>query len=277
MAAGLRANLRLVTRLFAILCLIPASLVQAVLLACVNAFSPRSRRRLQPPMMRLWFRLLARIWGIEVEVRGRPATAPVLVASNHRSWLDIIVYGATLSGTFISKAEIDRWLLIGYLSRHGGRTLYISRGEMRSFKSLGGNLIGRLREGDRVIFFPEGTVSGDCPLRRFRPRLFEAAIAADCPVQPVALAYVDGDGAAAAPMRLDDKFPFHALRMLRCERTVARLEFLSPLMPGGKPAKELAGRAQAAVAAVLTHGELPSPGEFAGTLGGLDRGCGRDK
>ncbi len=269
-------SIRLTLRIVCILCLIPASLVQAIFLACADAVAPRFRRRAQPPMMRFWFRILARIWGIEIEARGQPAAAPALVASNHRSWLDIIVIGATLSGTFISKAEIDRWPLVGYLSRHGGRTLYISRGEMRSFKSLGGNLIGRLREGDRVIFFPEGTVSGDRSLRRFRPRLFEAATVAVCPVQPLALAYVGGDGAPFAPMRLDDKFPFHALRMLRCRRTRARLEFLPPIESGNEPAKMLAEQVQAAVATALAQWELPSPDKFADTLGAVDSRYSRD-
>ncbi|MGH8273767.1 MAG: lysophospholipid acyltransferase family protein [Gammaproteobacteria bacterium] len=266
MAAGLMAYIRLTVRLCAILCLVPASLVLAIFLAGADAVAPRLRRQAQPAMMRYWFRLLARIWGLDIETRGTPVPAPVLVACNHRSWLDIVVLGATLSGTFISKAEIDRWPLVGYLARHGGRTLYISRGEMRSFKALGGNLIGRLREGDRVIFFPEGGVSGERTLLRFRPRLFEAAIAARCPVQPAALAYVGGDGAVLAPMMQGDKFPFHALRMLCCRCTGVRLEFLAPLATAGANAKALAAEAQAAVATVLAPPEPSDAAAFADTL-----------
>lgn len=202
-------------------------------------------------MMRTWLRVLARLWGLTVEVRGTPAPPPVLLACNHRSWLDIVVLGATLPGTFVSKAEIDRWPLVGYFARHGGRTLYISRGEMRSFNELGGKLIGRLREGGRVIFFPEGGVSGKRLLLRFRPRLFGAALAVGCPVQPAAIAYTGGDGQALAPLGETDKFAFHALRLLRCRRIEAQLEFLPPIEPVAADAKSLAAQAHARVAAAL--------------------------
>lgn len=272
------ANLRLALRLFAILCLVPASLAQAIFLAGADALAPQFRRRAQPAMMRYWFRLLARIWGLDIEMRGAPVPAPALLACNHRSWLDIVVLGATLYGTFVSKAEIDRWPLVGYLARHGGRTLYISRGEMRSFKALGGKLIGRLREGDRVIFFPEGGVSGDRMLLRFRPRLFEAAIAARCPAQPVALAYAGGDGAALAAMMQNDKFLFHALRMLRCRRTGVRLEFLAPLATDKADvhAKSLAAAAHAAIAGALSREGDRAGGAFADTLGAVGPECSRD-
>jgi 1-acyl-sn-glycerol-3-phosphate acyltransferase len=267
--------LRVAARLFGVLCLVPASLAPAVFIAVVNGVSPHLRARMQPAMMRFWFRLLARLWGLAIELRGAPAPAPVLIASNHRSWLDIVAFGATLSGSFISKAEIDRWPLVGYLARHGGRTLYISRGEMRSFKALGGKLIGRLRAGERVIFFPEGGVSGEHALRRFRPRLFEAAIAAGCPVQPVAIAYVGGDGARFAPMRPNDKCFFHALRMLAYRRTEVQIEFLAPHATDDGDAKALATQAQSAVAAALTPLDSSGMG-IADTLGAIGQGYGCD-
>ncbi len=243
--------MRFAARLLGLMCVVPASILASVFLAGMNVLSPSLRRRCQPVMMRTWFRVLAGLWGLVVEVRGTPASAPALLACNHRSWLDIIALGAVLFGTFVSKAEIDRWPLVGYFARHGGRTLYISRGEMRSFNALGGALIGRLREGGRVIFFPEGTVSAERMLLRFRPRLFEAAIAAGCPVQPVAVAYTGGDGGPFAPLGLTDNFAVHALRLLRCRRTEVRLDFLAPIASAGTDAKMLAEQAHARVAAAL--------------------------
>lgn len=273
MATGLRANARLALRLVCILCLVPVSIAEAVLLAAVDLVSPRLRRRLQPAMMRAWCRWLARLWGVRIEVRGVPATAPAMLASNHRSWLDIIVLGATLPGAFISKAEIDGWPLVGYLARHGGRTLYISRGEMRSFKSLGGNLIARLSDGERVIFFPEGTVSGERELLRFRPRLFGAAIAVGCLVQPVAIVYASGDGGAVAPMMTGDKFGFHAFKLLRCRRIGVTLTFFESMSAVDQDARALARRTHDVVSSVLLPGALRDGDAFADTLGALD---GRD-
>jgi 1-acyl-sn-glycerol-3-phosphate acyltransferase len=264
MAARLMANARLVLRLIVIACLVPVSFVEAVFLAVLNVLSPRLRRRAQPAMMRAWCGWLARLWGVRIEVHGVPAAAPVMLASNHRSWLDIIVLGATLPGAFVSKAEIDRWPLVGYLARHGGRTLYINRGELRSFKSLGGNLAARLKEGERVIFFPEGTVSGERLLLRYRPRLFAAAIGACCPVQAVALDYHDDDGGAMAPMNAGDKSGYHALKLLRCRRIGVTLTFFESLDVADQDEKSLARVTQSQAATRLFSRALPGCAHLSG-------------
>lgn len=271
MATRLMANVRLALRLIVIVCLVPVSFLEAMFLAVLDVLSPRLRRRAQPVMMRAWCRWLAWLWGARIDVHGTPAVAPVMLASNHRSWFDIIVLGAVLPGTFVSKAELDRWPLVGYLARHGGRTLYISRGELRSFKTLGGNLAARLGEGERVIFFPEGTVSGDRLLLRFRPRLFSAAIAADCPVQAVAVAYHDDDGGAVAPMNVGDQFGYHALKLLRCRRIGVTLTFFEPLDVADQDEKMLAAQVQSQVATVLLPDASPDSGVVPGTLGALDQ------
>ena len=233
--------------------LLPASVSAAALLAVMSRAAPqRLYRGMQAWLMQRWFRAIARLFGLRVALRGEPRGEPVLVASNHKSWIDIVVLGATLNGAFVSKAEIADWPLLGFFARSGGRTLFISRGELRSFQDLGGNLIGRLRDGERVIFFPEGTVSGPEPLLRFKPRLFAAAQAARCAVQPVALSYVGGDGAALAPMRMDEGFGPHVLRFLRARRTEVLLEFLPPIEHAGDDARSLARAAHAQVLRAIT-------------------------
>ncbi len=230
------------------------SIVAALVLSFTGTFTPALDRRLQPFLMQTWFRLLAGLFGLVIEIEGRPLSGPAMIACNHRSWLDIVALGATLTGAFVSKAEIARWPLLGYFARRGGRTLFIKRGELRSFSALGGELPARLRRGERVIFFPEGTVSAAHELLRFKPRLFEAAVATACPVQPVALVYSGGDGAAFAPMMDGDVLGPHALRILRCQRTGVRLQFLAPLVVEGGDAKTLAEEAHARVAAALSAG-----------------------
>lgn len=233
--------------------LLPASVAAAGLLVFMSRAAPRGMyRSWQAWLMRRWFRFIARLFGLRIQVRGEPQTQPVLVASNHKSWLDIVALGATLPGAFVSKAEISGWPLIGFLARSGGRTLFISRGELRSFQDLGGTLIDRLKGGERVIFFPEGTVSGDKTLLRFKPRLFAAALVARCAVQPVALAYVGGDGAALAPMGLEESFGAHCVRFFGARRTEIVIEFLAPIEPGGEDARTLALAAHEQVGHAIT-------------------------
>ncbi len=233
--------------------LLPASAVAATVLALTDRVTPRRfHRRLQAWTMQRWFRVLARVFGLRIRVQGTPQDQPVLVACNHQSWLDIVALGATLPGAFVSKAEIASWPMLGFFARSGGRTLFISRGEMRSFQTLGGELIGRLREGERVIFFPEGTVNDASEPMRFKPRLFRAALASGCAVQPVALAYVGGDGAAFARMNQTQPFVPHMLRFWAARRTEVVIEFTPVIEAEGDDPRTLAQEARARIVESLT-------------------------
>jgi len=234
--------------------LVPPSFAAALFLAGSQQFAPRLHQRAQPLLMRTWFRILARLLGLRIRAEGAAAAGPVLIACNHLSWLDIVAIGATIDAAFISKAEIDRWPIVGYFARHGGRTLFIDRGELKSFQNLGGTLIGRLKAGARVVFFPEGTVSAGRGLLRFKPRLFEAALAAGCPVQPMAIEYVGGDGAELAPMGDDDPFVFHLIRLLVARRTEVALRFLPVVEGAASDRRELAAATRTRVEGALNEG-----------------------
>lgn len=238
-------------RALGIILFVAPSFLAASFLAITSRLAPSLHGRVQPRLMRLWFRILARMLGLRVRSAGEPRPGPVLMACNHLSWLDIVVIGATLEAVFVSKAEIDRWPILGYFARHGGRTLFITRGELRSFQNLGGVLIGRLRAGERIVFFPEGTVSSGRGLLRFKPRLFDAARIADCPVQPVALAYTAGEGAALAPMSDGETFVGHMLRLLAARRTEAAVTFLPLLDSGAVDARFLATEARLRIVQAL--------------------------
>jgi 1-acyl-sn-glycerol-3-phosphate acyltransferase len=245
---------RLVRTVAVIFFLLPAGIVAATLSALLAHIAPKALYlRAQAWLMQHWCRATVYIVGTHIRVRGEPCEQPVLVACNHKSWLDIVVLGATLHGTFVSKAEISNWPLFGFFARSGARTLFVSRGELHSFQTLGGELIGRLHAGERVIFFPEGTVSGTAALLRFKPRLFAAALAAECAVQPVALAYVGGDGAALAPMRPGESFGKHFLRFFGARRTEVVLDFLSPIESGAGDPRTVARAAQERIAESLVR------------------------
>ena len=234
--------------------LIPTGIVATILSALLARVAPKALYlRSQAWLMQHWCRAVVYVLGTHIQVCGEPCEQPVLVACNHKSWLDSMVLGATLHGAFIAKAEIANWPLFGFFARSGARTLFISRGELRSFQALGGELIGRLRAGERVIFFPEGTVSGAAALLRFKPRLFAAALAAECAVQPVALTYVGGDGAALAPMGQAESFGKSFLHFFGTRRTEVMLDFLSPIEPAAGDSRALALAAQERVAASLAQ------------------------
>ena len=134
--------------------------------------------------------LLARI-AIKLIVIGKPPErGPMLLAANHISWLDIVVMHAARHCRFVSKADVRHWPLIGMLATAAG-TLFIERESRRDAMRVVHHMAERLSAGDVLAIFPEGTTSNGVDLLPFHANLFQAAVAANAPVLPVALSFVD--------------------------------------------------------------------------------------
>ena len=143
-------------------------------------------------LVREWSRQMLRIMGVELVVRGTPpARGPVLLVANHVSWLDILVMNAAQPARFISKADVKHWPVLGALITGVG-TLYIERESRRDAMRVVHQVAERLRAHDTIAVFPEGTTGDGRSLLPFHANLFQAAISANAPVLPVALAFVDG-------------------------------------------------------------------------------------
>ena len=141
-----------------------------------------------------WCRKLCRILGMRVHVAGAAlAEGPLLVVANHISWLDIPVIASHWGVGFLSKAEVRRWPLIGSAAAGLG-TLFIRRGQRDAAADAAAAIRERLRAGYRVLIFPEGTTGDGGGLLPFRPRLYQAALDADAPVQILAISYHHPDG-----------------------------------------------------------------------------------
>jgi 1-acyl-sn-glycerol-3-phosphate acyltransferase len=122
-----------------------------------------------------------------------PDTKHNVLVANHVSWLDIFVINAMEPCRFVAKSDIRDWPVLGYIAR-SVNTVFIARGKARDVRNAFHNLVESLKAGDRVAFFPEGTTSAQGAILPFHANLFEAAIDANVPVQPVALRYLDPQG-----------------------------------------------------------------------------------
>ncbi len=193
-----------------------------------------------------WFRGLARLLRLRLEAMGRPATGPLLVVANHIGWLDIVVLGCQAPLTFVAKEEVARWPLIGTLARRSG-TLFIRRDSLRSMHRIRAAVGGRLRRGERVALFPEGTTSRGDRVLPFASSLLQAAIDAGVPVQPVSLNYL-GAAAAAAPFVGDDTFAASLWRLLRLSEVDVRCHWHPPIQDRCR--RSLARRARNTIATV---------------------------
>lgn len=193
--------------------------------------------------------LLAQM-AIQLTVKGQPlAHGPVLLAANHISWLDILVMRAAGHCRFVSKAEVRHWPLIGTLATGAG-TLFIERESRRDAMRVVHHMAERLKAGDILAIFPEGTTSNGVDLLPFHANLFQAAIAANMPVQPVALQFVDAATGlrSLAPCYIDDDTLLGSIwRTLTAPPLCAVVNFGEPQWFEGRERRAWAGDVRQAV------------------------------
>ena len=161
----------------------------AAALTVMRTLSPNLRRAL----IQTWARWTLRAAGIRVKSTGKPWISAGLVLPNHVSWLDILVIDSVAPCSFIAKAEIRSWPLVGLLCDRAG-TLFIERGRRHAVHQVLETATEQLRAGGRVAVFAEGTTSDGTVVLPFHANLVEAAVRANCAVQPLALRYEDGSG-----------------------------------------------------------------------------------
>ncbi|MES2609488.1 MAG: lysophospholipid acyltransferase family protein [Pseudomonadota bacterium] len=152
---------------------------------------PRLSPDQQHARVQAWsMELLAKI-GISLHLQGQPpVSGPVMLVANHISWLDIPVMHAARHCRFVSKSDVKAWPLIGALATAAG-TLYIERASRRDALRMVGAMQESLERGEVLAVFPEGTTGDGREILPFHANLLQAAVAANAPVQPVGLRFVD--------------------------------------------------------------------------------------
>ena len=212
--------------------------------------APRTRRLLST---RLAEHTLAAL-DVRLRVTGAipPSDRPRLFVANHVSWLDVYALGARWPARFVAKVETASWPLAGTIARRFD-ALFIARGSFRDAARVKARVAAALAAGDSVVVFPEATTTDGGRLGRFHPAMFQAAIEAGAVVQPVALRYRRDDGSPcpAAAFVGDDTFAASLCRVLREPAVRVDVHVGPALSPAGWTRRELAARAQAAVAAAL--------------------------
>jgi 1-acyl-sn-glycerol-3-phosphate acyltransferase len=179
-------------------------IVLAVLLICVVtlAMAPLQFLALktglfdQGMLPRLWHWIIVKTLGLRVHVRGEIAPQrPLLIASNHISWTDIMVIGSLADVAFIAKSDVAGWPVLGTLSRLQ-RTMFVERDRKGKSGDQAGEIAGRLAGNDAVVLFAEGSTGDGNHLLPFKSTLFGAARLAlgqgnaeTVYIQPVAIAY----------------------------------------------------------------------------------------
>lgn len=198
-----------------------------------------------------------RIAGVRPRLEGSPLEPHSFVIANHTSWLDILILGGFAGAAFVSKAEVQRTALVGWLADQN-RTIYIERTERGDAHRQIEQIAEGLEHPQPLAVFPEGTTGDGRQLLPFRSTLLHA-VAPPPPgaiVRPVAIDY--GDKADVVGWHSGEPGMANVMRVLGHRGTIeVTLRLLRPL-PVMNDRKALAGEARAAIAAALSSVRRPT-------------------
>ncbi|MER5519944.1 lysophospholipid acyltransferase family protein [Streptomyces sp. NPDC002763] len=221
--------------------------------------------RISAEWVRRFSRLVVRAAGVRVRITGSaPGTGGVLLVANHISWMDIPLLAAVRPARMLAKKEIREWPVAGALVAGAG-ALFIDRDRLRALPDTVGRISGALREGAAVVAFPEGSTWCGRAQGRFRRAVFQAALDAGAPVQPVRLQYrLEAGEASTVPAYVGEDTLLASLwRVVSTRGLVAEVD-IRPLIPAGRhPDRRTLARAAQPVThgPAWTHAALVSPGK----------------
>ncbi len=133
---------------------------------------------------------LCNLVGLPVEVQG-PVPAKhkgAVVVANHESFVDgvLLVLAFRDPVALVASTDLGRQALVGSFLRRLG-CAFVERGEPDRASGAIEELVRRVRAGERLVIFPEGSITRAPGLRAFRLGAFATATAAPCPVVPVGI------------------------------------------------------------------------------------------
>lgn len=146
------------------------------------------------PTIMAYNRFWVQAWGFLSGVRYRSVNEELIdkkksyvFVANHRAIADIFVVAAVIPGNFspLMKAEAGKYPIMGYLFKQF--CVMVDRRNMSSRQKSLLELKERVKRGDSILVFPEGTRnrSTDIPLKSFYSGAFRIAIDLQIPIVPV--------------------------------------------------------------------------------------------
>lgn len=214
-----------------------------------------------------WSAAILDALGIELEAALTHAVPGALLVANHISWVDIFVINAALPSAFVSKEEVRRWPVIGWLATKND-TVFLRRGSRGHARIINEQIADILGQGKHVAVFPEGTTSDGRCLLHFHAALLQPALAAGRPVLPVALSYWELDGQRSLAPRYDGDISLGQCTraILQRKRLIARL-VTTPLRGlAGEDRRVVAAEAREAIALAAGLPLVSNPPETPGDL-----------
>jgi 1-acyl-sn-glycerol-3-phosphate acyltransferase len=197
--------------------------------------------------------------GIRIEGHGNiPGASPRFVVANHVSWTDILALASLHPLVFLAKKEVASWPVLGFLARLQG-TVFVERENRRAIPLVNAALSEKMRGGNDVVVFAEGTSSDGSSVLKFNAAHF--GMLADMQaagevfsLAPVGIAYSRDVGWYG-----DMTFVPHLWSLMKSGGVVCQIFFGDALETQGRDRKQLAAETEARVRDLLQAARSVSP------------------
>ena len=142
-------------------------------------------------LARLWSRVILSVPGVKLDIKMRAPLdpgRPYVFMANHASMVDIwaVCVAIPASFRFIAKKQLSRIPLFGW-AMSAGRFIFIDRQNAVAARRSMEEAARRIRAGQSVVIFPEGTRTRDGRLLPFKKGGFHLAIDSGAAIVPMAI------------------------------------------------------------------------------------------
>ncbi len=139
----------------------------------------------------LWARRIIWSTGSKVIIHGQeyvPKDKGVVFIANHQSYLDIPVMIGYIEKPkgFIAKIELLKIPILSMWIKYLGGVYIVRNNPKQSLKAINEGA-EKIKNGDSMVIFPEGTRSADGKLGEFKPGSLKLAIKSGAPIVPVVI------------------------------------------------------------------------------------------
>lgn len=194
----------------------------------------------------------------KVQIIGSIPKQPALWLANHISWTDILLLGRLTPLSFLSKIEVRRWPVAGWLAQQAG-TVFIRRGSA-SQDNIHQQLTQHLLSQQPLLIFPEGTTTDGRSVGLFHSRLLECALVTQTPIQPVAICYRrNGATDPIAPFIGDDDLLAHLKRLFAHPSAEVEIHLLPLIDTRNSSRTQIARQARQVICQKVEHNSDETP------------------